>query len=281
MISSINYDLDFQARSAFQNREWKWFRDNPSFITLPVCCDIIYERVFDLFPYLSFELNKKDKEMNVPNYFFLDYDRIDLETISKLVPYLDFTLKYDKHISILEFTRFDDIRMFKLIFDKFQRRGIFVDNDSIFEIPIKSRQLEHIEFLKMYYRLTIDHLILALKTNYSVEMLKDCFMNSFDKIELPDWILKFTIYNPDVFEFIFKKIEIESKSVKLFYDLIDVHFAVHFLFESDIPKPPLEYLALSPFKSCWNDKYYQSEIKFVENLFCEKGIGKIILSYIY
>jgi len=203
-----------------------------------------------------------------------------IPTLKTLMPYLNLNLK-DKidNRTVLFHLESCDLERFKLFFDESKRRKIPIENE-LMEHYIKLGEVEIVDFLKGYIEVEPNHIELALE----LRRQSNWFVTLKTKSCLYPKILIDAIYNPVIFETLFERLRIIDKTPledfkPLFYydKIMRTDFAVKFLLDTGVPKPPLGYLTISPLNL---NKYYADELEFIQKLFAEEGIGRIIKSYI-
>lgn len=268
----------YASYEAAREGNFEKFLKNSEFVDHATCLEIINKGQTEYFPLLRKSLNKYYH--SVPNFFMLKLYYYDLKTLKNLLPYLNLKLK-DKIDNQTILFQLDgcNLELFKLFFDEFKRRRIPVD-DEILCHYIKKNEIQIVDFLKGYIRIRPKHIKCALELGRPPHWFAILRTNS--KL-YPEFLID-AAYNPEIFELIFKKLRIVDcyalQDFKtLFYDekIMRKDFAVKFLLDEDVPKPPLDYLTISPLNL---DKYYEFELKFIQKLFSEEGIGRIVKSYI-
>jgi hypothetical protein len=260
-----------------RERDFENFLKNSEFIDVSACLEIVNNGLTEYFPFLKKYLNKYYQ--SVPIFFMFNFCNYDLDIIKVLIRSLNLKLKgKNDNYTILYYLESCDLERFKLFFDEFKRRNIPIE-DGLLEYYIKKNNFEIVSFLTYYIKVKISHIKLALKLYMTVEWFKILKVDS----NLYPEILIDTVYNPKVFEFLYhdiKKIIIFPRHFEvLFYDdkFMKIDFAVKFLLDEKVSKPPLEYLSISPLNL---NSYYKFELDFIQKLFSEEGIGIIIKRYI-
>lgn len=263
---------------AVKDGNFEKFLKSSEFVDHATCLEIINKGQIEYFPFLKKSLNKYYS--SVPHFFMLRLHYYSIETLKQLIPYLNLKLKDEiDDRSVLYHLDGCDLERFKLFFDEFKRRSIPVGDD-IVEHFIKHDDYKIVDFLKGYIRIKPSHIKLALELRKHPYWFVTLRTNS----KLYPELLIDAVYNPEIFETLFEKMLIVDNIPyqnfeSLFYDdrIMKTDFAVKMLLDEGIPKPPLEYLTISPLNI---NKYYEKELLFIQKLFSEEGIGRIVKSYI-
>lgn len=268
----------YAAYEAVREGNFEKFLKSSEFVDHATCLEIINRGQTEYFPLLKKSLNKYYS--SVPYFFMLKLYYCDLKTLKELLPYLNLKLKdrIDEQ-TVLFHLDGCDLERFKLFFDEFKRRKIPIDEQILCRY-IRKDEIYVVDFLKGYIKIQPKHIKLALELRKPPYWFATLKTNS----RLYPEILIDAVYNPEIFELLYEKLRIVDcfplESFKsLFYDdkIMRIDFAVKFLLDEEIPKPPLEYLTISPLNL---NRYYEFELKFIQKLFTEEGIGRIVKSYI-
>ena len=239
--------------------------------------EIINAGKFELFPYCAHALNEMWNP-NIPKFFILLFDQIGMRTLKKLIPFLDLSMEFQGKTVIYNLCVYD-VKYFKLFFDEFERRNIRINSDILEHYIRKPNSLQIVEFLKGYITVLPKHITIALKCKKNPIWFDVLKTNS----RLSPKILSDAVYNPEIFETMLLQLStgVSINAFKLlFYDsnIVCVDYAVRLLLDNDnVPKPPLGYLSVSNLNI---RSYYEQELTIIENMFSERGLGRIVISYI-
>lgn len=268
----------YSSYEAVREGNFEKFLKNSEVIDHATCLEIINKGHSKYFPFLKKALNKYYS--SVPQFFMLKLYYYDIDTLKELIPYLNLKLKDQiDGMSVLYHLGGCNLDRFKLFFDEFKHRNIPIEDD-IIDHYIKRDEYKIVDFLNGYIRTRPSHIKLALemrKQPYWFVMLRT---NS----KLYPELLINAVYNPEIFETLFHHLRIVNcfplqDFESLFYDnkIMKTDFAVKMLLDEGVPKPSIDYLTISPLNL---NKYYENELTFLQKLFSEEGIGKIVKSYI-
>lgn len=293
-MASINYYFSsrtlfitedgFKLYNALHENDTSTFEkllNDGAMMTSTVFTDVISKKKTEFYPHIlnSEQVNKFEINSGQPFFFLLEFLNSDLETWKLVLKKADLRMTSKTGETILHRAVFAKVPILKYVLNKMQESKIRISGN-IMEFCIENNMIDSFNILKKYTPIESYHIQHALLCKCSPLWFD--VLNTYKPV-YPHYLVD-AYYDFSIFEKLCNKVLFYSNSnlneLIFLYDtdLLHNEEIIRFLFSKKIPKPPLRYLNKVSYSL---EEYYTDETEFIKGLFVERGLGMIILEYVY